>query len=436
MTQDAPSWRRRITSPRAHDVGVRCLWVLAVMGVITVGSAVIMHVELFDATATFSQPSYNLAFTIHGAAAVFGLLLWAPVPALGSLLLPSMLGVRDVASPRLNAAATWAWTAMVVLALVLVATDPESAVSLAGVCGFVMVQLAIVATLNLGVTVWRRRSAIRPMPLFAVSISWGCILSVFAGLGGLVLGCREADAWVERLAAAGFASLAALTPALGLAASVGLASDVLEAKLGRLRGRWCIHVAIAALVLGAILPPHGIIELATILVYACVAWIWITHALRAPSRGDPGAVWVLGLAPIFLLATLSRAVLRTLRVDVHLHDTIFVAGSFHAVASCGLVALLAALFAHWPAIAGRQPARRLAQLGAIVTLLGMLIVCVCQLAAGQQGMPRRYQVYHPQFEPYFQLATAGTLILCLGLILTAAALSTHAQRTPAHPHLE
>jgi cytochrome c oxidase subunit I len=428
MTQDARSWCRRIASTRAHDVGVRSLWVLGVMGVVTVGSAVIMQVELVDAAATFSQPSYNLAFALHGAAAVFGLLLWALVPALGSLLLPTMLDVRDVASPRLNAATSWAWTAMVVLALVLVAADSESAESMAAVLGFVMAQLVTVATLNLGVTVWRRRSAVRPMPLFAVSISWGCILCVFAGLGGLALGWREADAWIERLTTAGFTSLATLTPALALAASVGLASDVLEAKLGPLRGRWCIHVAIAVLVLGAIVPPHGIIELTTILVCAYVAWIWITHALRKPVRGDPEALWVLGLAPILLLATSSRAVLRTISVDVHIHDTIFVIGNFHAMASCGLIALLAALLAHWPVIAGRQPARRLAQLGAIATLLGMLVVYVCQLVAGQQGMPRRYQVYHPQFEPYFQLAAAGTALLCLGLLLTAAALTTHARR--------
>ncbi|MEM7828097.1 MAG: cbb3-type cytochrome c oxidase subunit I, partial [Candidatus Aenigmatarchaeota archaeon] len=69
-----------------------------------------------------SAKTYNVFFTIHGAA----MILWWMIPVFtgffANLLIPLMIGARDVAFPRLNALSYWFFAGATVMALLALIT--------------------------------------------------------------------------------------------------------------------------------------------------------------------------------------------------------------------------------------------------------------------------------------------------------------------------
>src|SRR5688572_3258672 len=71
--------------------------------------ALLMRLQLAVPSNTFlSQETYNQIFTMHGTVMMF-LFAVPAVEAMGVLLLPQMLGARDLPFPRLSAFAFWAY---------------------------------------------------------------------------------------------------------------------------------------------------------------------------------------------------------------------------------------------------------------------------------------------------------------------------------------
>src|SRR5688500_867984 len=71
--------------------------------------ALLMRVQLAVPGNTFLSPeTYNQIFTMHGTVMMF-LFAVPAVEAMGILLLPQMLGARDLPFPRLGAYAFWAY---------------------------------------------------------------------------------------------------------------------------------------------------------------------------------------------------------------------------------------------------------------------------------------------------------------------------------------
>ena len=71
--------------------------------------ALLMRAQLAVPSNTFlSQETYNQIFTMHGTVMMF-LFAVPAVEAMGVLLLPQMLGARDLPFPRLGAFAFWAY---------------------------------------------------------------------------------------------------------------------------------------------------------------------------------------------------------------------------------------------------------------------------------------------------------------------------------------
>ena len=64
----------------------------------------------------FSNDQYNQIFTLHGAFMVFLFVIPAIPGSLGNIVLPLMLGAKDVALPRLNLLSFYLWLSGAVLA--------------------------------------------------------------------------------------------------------------------------------------------------------------------------------------------------------------------------------------------------------------------------------------------------------------------------------
>ena len=113
-----------------------------------------------------------------------------------------------------------------------------------------------------------------------------------------------------------------------------------------------------------------------------------------------------------------------LSADVHLHDTYFAVVPLHFAGGAVMLLLAAACF-HWaPTLFGRTP-RRFTGLAGVVTLGGGMLVSFAAMAVlGQQGMPRRYFTYVPQFESLHQCVGVGGLIASMGIVMICLALVT------------
>lgn len=398
------------------------LVVLAVaMGMVVTVTAM-MQVELLDpAPEYFSARAYNELFTLHG---VGSLLVLLPVllGVLPMLVLPSQLGVRFpawVAWPALGlwgvVAAPW-WTASV--GLVEPSREPWPYLLVTAAMGLHGVGL-VLAVLGSGWAAFWRTPA-------------RCLGLVFGGAGAVafvVLGLT--------LHVLGSPSIPPpeLTDAV-LPVIVVIMAGLVERHTGvAISGRW-LGVTLALVLVGVwggyaaqvSAPSEGLSMLVGMLGFALAAMLLyaIVRFGRMLGRATLDAVTVaLALALVsFAGMVLLRRFLGTLSPDVHLHDTYFAVAPMHLAGTTALLLLVAACFQHAAALFGRTPRRTLGIAGALALGGGMLTSFGAMARLGQQGMPRRYSTYVPQFEGGFEWMGLGGALAVVGLVMVILAIST------------
>ena len=83
--------------------------------------ALVMRMELAAPGNDFiSNDTYNNVYTLHGAIMIFLFIIPAIPGALGNILLPLMVGAKDVAFPRLNLASFYIYSFGALFALSLI----------------------------------------------------------------------------------------------------------------------------------------------------------------------------------------------------------------------------------------------------------------------------------------------------------------------------
>jgi len=157
---------------------------------VAVTTAFVMRLELFAPGAQFIDgDTFNQAFTLHGVIMIF-LFIIPGVPAvLGNIVMPLMIGAKDVSFPRLNWFTFWLYIAGAIIALASLFTDAgfadtgwtfyapyslttDTNVILTLVAAFVLGMASILTGLNFLVTIHRLRApgmTFFKMPLFV----WG-----------------------------------------------------------------------------------------------------------------------------------------------------------------------------------------------------------------------------------------------------------------------
>src|SRR5436190_22250879 len=84
-------------------IGILYLCSILVYFTIAAIAAAMMRMELITPTGDMvSSETYNKLFTIHGTLMVWFFLIPSIPAVLGNLVIPMMLGARDVAFPKLN----------------------------------------------------------------------------------------------------------------------------------------------------------------------------------------------------------------------------------------------------------------------------------------------------------------------------------------------
>jgi cytochrome c oxidase subunit 1 len=159
-----------------------------------------------------------------------------------------------------------------------------------------------------------------------------------------------------------------------------------------------------------------------------VATIWQGKMeLRTPM------LWVLGAISIFLLGGLSGPPNATVATDLHLTDTYWIVGHFHATMFGGYVfPFIAAIYYWFPKVTGRMYNERLGKLHFWLMLPGFYVQSLMQMDTGLLGMRRRIADYDPTLGVNTQqmLITIAAFVIGTSMIIFFINLVYSAARGP------
>jgi cytochrome c oxidase subunit 1 len=420
--------------------GITSLILFAIAGLF----ALIFRTELISPGMQFLIPDqYNTFISLHGIVMIFGILVG--VGAMMNFLTPLLIGANDMAFPRLNAFAFWINVPAAILllsTLFLGGIDagwtayPPLSANL-GKMGFAMFFLgvyvfglsSILGALNVIATTIRLRApgmtAFR-LPIFV----WSALATALIALTATqLIGLSFQLVLFERLFGMDF-----FNPAQGgnvilfqhlfwfyshpavyvfILTGLGIISELLPVFVRKpLFGyKWIAMSSMGIALIGFFVWAHHMFS-SGMASYLRVPFMFSTMLVAVPTGVKffswAGTMWggkmsfetpmlfVLGAISIFLLGGLSGPPNATVATDLHLHDTYWVVGHFHATMFGGYVfPYIAAIYYWYPKITGRMYNETLGKIHFFLMLPGFYVQSLVQMYAGLLGMRRRIADYDP-----------------------------------------
>ena len=450
-------------------IGLLYFWSVTAFFCVGVLLGLLIRLELFAPGRTIMGPqTYNAAFTLHGVIMIFLFIIPGIPAAFGNLIMPIQIGARDVSFPKLNLFSWWLYMIGAVMAVTSLFTGggppdtgwtfyvPFSAqtstnVSLAALAVFVLGFSSILTGLNFVTTIHRLRTTGMTwmrIPLFTWSLYATAWIQILATP---VIGITVALLFAERIIGTGL-----FDPSQGgdpimfqhlfwiyshpavyimVLPGMGVVSDIIPvfSRKPAFGYKAIVVSSIAIAFAGSLVWAHhmytsGMSDMA-VMVFSLLTFVvaipsaikvfnWLATLYEGSILLDPPLLYALSFILLFTIGGLSGLVLGAAAADVHVHDTYFVVGHFHFVMFGGTgMAFFAAMHYWLPKIYGRMYDKTVATVAWAVIFIGFLVLYISMKVVGMQGMPRRYYDYVPEFTGLNQLATVGSWILAIGLIL-------------------
>ncbi len=450
-------------------IGLLYFWAIVAFFLVGVILGVLIRLELFAPGETImGAQTYNAVFTLHGVIMIFLFIIPGIPAAFGNLIMPIQVGARDVSFPKLNLFSWWLYMTGATLAIISLFTGggppdtgwtfyvPFSAqtttnVSLAAIAVFILGFSSILTGLNFVTTIHRLRAegmTWTRIPLFTWSLYATAWIQILATP---VIGITVALLFAERVIGTGL-----FDPAQGgdpimfqhlfwiyshpavyimILPGMGVISDIVPvfSRKPAFGYKAIVVSSIAIAFAGSLVWAHhmytsGMSDMA-ILVFSFLTFIvaipsaikvfnWLATMHKGSILLDPPLLYALSFILLFTIGGLTGLVLGSAATDVHVHDTYFVVGHFHFVMFGGTgMAFFAAMHYWLPKIYGRMYDKTVATVAWAVMFIGFLILYISMKVVGMMGMPRRYYDYIPEFTGLNQLATFGSWVLVLGLVL-------------------
>jgi cytochrome c oxidase subunit 1 len=465
VESETEGWKRFIHRSYDHKVigiqyGLTSLLVLSVAGLF----AMIFRTELAQPGLQFLTPDgFNTLITLHGIVNIGGMLLG--VAAMSNYLVPLMIGANDMAFPRLNAFAYWLNIPAIVMLLstiLLGGVDagwtgyPPLSENLAKI-GFSMFFLgvyviglsSILGALNLITTIIRMRApglSYFRMPIFVWSVLATMIISLTATQ---LIGLSFQMVLFDRIMGMDF-----FNPNQGgnvllfqnlfwfyshpavyvfVLPGLGIISELLPvfSRKPLFGYRWVALSSMAIALVGFFVWAHHMFTsgmanflrvpftYSTLLVAVPTGikfFSWVGTMWRGKLSFKTPMLYVLGAISIFLLGGLSGPPNATVATDLHIHDTYFIVGHFHATMFGGyLFPFVAAVYFWFPVFTGRMYSERWGKVGFWLMLIGFYFQSLFQMQSGLLGMRRRIADYDPALGVDFQQLVVSIAGFAVGL---------------------
>jgi len=434
--------------------------------------ALLLRIQLARSDNTFLGPeTYNQLFTMHGTVMMY--LFAVPFQeGLAALLLPWLLGSRDLAYPRLTAFSYWVFlfSGLIFFSGFLFdavadigwfAYTPLSAPSFAGkgidfwVVGLGAAEVAgIAAGAELTVSILRLRApgmSLDRMPLYAWAWLTTALMIVFAFTTLLIatllleldhdLGTRffneqhggnhllwqhlfwffgHPDVYIIFLPATGVVSMIVCTFSKRIIGYIWIVVAILVTGFLSF-GLWVHHMyttGLPELSLYFFAGASLMIAIAAgVQIFSWIASMW----RRRPALKTP-LLFVLGFLFIFVLGGLTGVMVAVVPFDWQVHDTYFLVAHFHYVLIGGAVfPMLAGVYYWLPKFTGRMPSERLGRWSFYLAFVGFNVSFFPMHIMGLLGMPRRVYTYPASLglDGYNMLATIGAFVLALAFLMFA-----------------
>jgi cytochrome c oxidase subunit I+III len=468
---DPPGLRGQLTGVQNDKIGIRLL-LTGFFFLLLGGSfdSLAMRVQLAVPENTLLGPElYNELFTNHGTVVMFLVIL--PIfEGFAILLLPLLLGTREMPFPRLGAFGYWGfllggllyysstlfrlvpnagWFAYTPL------SGPEFSPDLAidfWVLGLGVAEVgAIAAALEIIIGVLKMRApgmTLSRIPLFAWAVLVMAFMILFAFtpliVGSLLLELDRGfgtqffnperggssllwqhlfwifghpEVYIQFIPAAGVVSMilpvfmrrriVGYTWLVGALVAIGFLSFSL----------WAHHmfaVGLPTLVLSFFAAASMVIAIpAGVQFVSWTATIWSGR----PVWNTP-LLFVLGFLVIFIIGGITGVMVAAVPFDLQAHDSYFVVGHLHYVLIGGVAfPIFAGVYYWFPKFTGKLLDERLGRWNFWLLFVGVNVAFFPMHIVGLMGMPRRVYTYEAGlgWEPYNLLSTIGVLIIIPGI---------------------
>ena len=460
-----PGWAKYFHISYDHKIigiqyGVTSIVLLALAGTF----ALIFRTELAAAGLQVVElDMFNTLIGLHGMVMIASILLG--VGAMSNYLVPLLIGASDMAFPRLNAFAYWInvpGALLVVSSLFLGGFDtgwtgypPLSARAPLGMQMFFMGVYfigfsSILGSLNIIVTTLRMRAkgmGFMRMPIFV----WAAVSTALISLTATqLIGLSFQMVMFQRLFGMGF-----FDPAKGgnvilfqhlfwfyshpavyvfILPGLGIISELLPVFVRKpLFGyKWIAMSSLGIALVGFFVWAHhmftsGMAEYlrvpfmySTMLVAVPTGvkfFSWVGTMWRGKMTFETPMLFTLGAVSIFLLGGLTGPPNATVATDLHLHDTYWIVGHFHATMFGGYIfPFFAALYYWFPKITGKMYNEKLGKWHFWLMFPAFYVQSLGQMRVGLLGMRRRIADYDPALNFDF----SHLLITIAGFVIAAA----------------
>jgi cytochrome c oxidase subunit I+III len=433
--------------------------------------ALLMRVQLARPNNNFvSADRYDQLFTLHGSIMMF--LFAVPIfEAFSIMLLPQMLGARDLPFPRLSAFGYWCFLIGGVFVCVsiffgiapkggwfmyppLTARYQKGAGADVWLLGLSFIEVAsIAAAVELIVGVLKCRPPgmrINLVPLYAWYILVVGVMIVFAFppliAGDILLEVERILDWpffdprrggdpllwqhlfwifghpeVYIVFLPSIALVATIVPTFARTPMVGYSWVVLAAiGTGFISfGLWVHHMfttGLPGISLGIFSAASQAVVIPTgVQIFCFIATLFVGRVTyRLPM------LYLLGGLSSFLIGGLGGVMVALVPFDFQAHDSHFVVGHLHSVLIGGTIfPILAALHYFFPLVSGKHLSVRLGRIAFFLIFIGFNLTFLPMHISGMRGMPRRVFTYPAGagFDTLNLLSTVGAFVLALGMVV-------------------
>ncbi|MFC4541955.1 DUF6789 family protein [Halosolutus amylolyticus] len=145
---------------------------------------------------------------------------------------------------------------------------------------------------------------------------------------------------------------------------------------------------------------------------------WITTIWNGNVKLASPLILCVGGIAMFIYGGITGIFLAVIPVDIVYHDTYYVVGHFHLILM-GIIPLMmfAASYYWYPIITGRLYDRRLALFQSTLLVAGAALTFGTLMIIGYLELPRRYATYPPSFNGLQIVATIGSYLIGLSVLL-------------------